>query len=385
MRKYYLLFILSVLFLLQTTNVFSATEITGTVVAKRGDTVKVEFQAHKDAMPKTGDMVDLSIELVPGTITPVGNGKVIEVDKNSIWVQTSNDKPDLKMKAVIHATGTPGAAPISKQDDSTNENGKDGSGNKTTPEIIDTGPQKTENKNNLNKVHPCDELAAAPYDDQRIGPSVNAEAMNPARAIVACKDAVKQYPNTPRFLFQLGRAYDVNKQYHNAFKYYQQAAELSYIVAQYQLFSLYFHGLGIPPDERAAFIWARKAAKQGYAPAQADVGYLYTNGKGIGQDYAEAVKWYRKAAEQNNSMAQFNLGRIYEKGKGVGQDYVEAVKWYRKAAEQNNHKAQTNLGWMYEKGKGIKKNMQEAIRWYKNAASQGSERAKYNLERLGND
>ena len=85
--------------------------------------------------------------------------------------------------------------------------------------------------------HLCDELAAHPWDNQRlgIGPAAESSSIKADQAIAACQDAVNEYPQTSRFLFQLGRSYDAKKQYHDALKYYQQAIEHNYVAAQYHL------------------------------------------------------------------------------------------------------------------------------------------------------
>jgi hypothetical protein len=82
------------------------TEIAGTVVARRNESVKVEFKQHKIAGPKSGDKVKFST-LLQGIKVGAGTGEVTEVDGKIAWVKTSDDRPKPKMNAVIHATGTP--------------------------------------------------------------------------------------------------------------------------------------------------------------------------------------------------------------------------------------------------------------------------------------
>ena len=50
----------------------------------------------------------------------------------------------------------------------------------------------------------------------------------------------------------------------------------------------------------------QQAAEQGNADAQCHLGWCYYNGQGVTKDFQEAVKWYRKAAEQGNAKGQNN-------------------------------------------------------------------------------
>ena len=110
--------------------------------------------------------------------------------------------------------------------------------------------------------------------------------MNSALAIPACEAAVRQYPNSSRLAYQLGRAY-------------YKANNFDAALAQ-----------------------LRKPTDQGYAVAQTTLGVMYENGYGVPQDYAQAVAWYRKAADQGLAVAQVNLGVMYKNGHGVPQDYA---------------------------------------------------------------
>ena len=52
-------------------------------------------------------------------------------------------------------------------------------------------------------------------------------------------------------------------------------------------------------------------AEKGNPEAQYNVGWNYFHGEGVPQDNKEALKWYRLAAEQGHAKAQFNLGGRY--------------------------------------------------------------------------
>ena len=154
---------------------------------------------------------------------------------------------------------------------------------------------------------------------------------------------MRQYPDSPRLVFQLGRAYSKNNDFVAAPIQYRKAAERGYPPAQYGLGVAYANGQGVSQDYVQAIGWYRTSAEQGYAPAQYGLGVAYSNGQGVSQDYAAARTWYRKAGDQGNVYAQVNLAFMYEQGQGGPQDLTAAATWYRKAAEQGNELAKNKL------------------------------------------
>gem|GEM_PF-3086413 len=102
----------------------------------------------------------------------------------------------------------------------------------------------------------------------------------------------------------------------SAFKTFQPLAEQGDAVAQNNIGIMYFHGQGVPKDERKAFEWLNKAAQQGDADAQDALFAMYYEGKGVKQDRAKAEAWLRKAAAQGLSRAQKTLKELFGDGKG---------------------------------------------------------------------
>jgi hypothetical protein len=164
--------------------------------------------------------------------------------------------------------------------------------------------------------------------------------VNTNLAVPACESAVRDYPNTPRFIFQLGRSYHQAHKFGAAVVQYQKATDLGFVLAQVSLGFMFEQGLGVPQDYAQAVSWCRRAADQENAAGQYFLGLAYQNGHGVPQDYAQAVAWLRKAADQGSAPAQYSLGAAYETGHGVPQDYAQAFAWYRKAADQSYAPAQ---------------------------------------------
>ena len=114
----------------------------------------------------------------------------------------------------------------------------------------------------------CDTYAASPFEPQPEVITVPFAQVNPALAVPACEVAVRQYPNSIRLAFQLGRAYQKANNFTAALEQYRKAAAQNYALAQNNLGVMYENGLGVPKDIQQAIAWYRKAAEQGLPPAQ---------------------------------------------------------------------------------------------------------------------
>ena len=183
----------------------------------------------------------------------------------------------------------------------------------------------------------------------------------------------------PYSLWLRGKDAYYKKEYKEAFRFFEQSANLGYAEAQDMVGTCYYFGEGVEKNYAEAIKWYRKAAEQEWAPAIFSLGCCYARGEGVAIDKPESVRLYRKAAELGHATAQFNLGNDYYFGEGVEKDYTEAFKWFKKAAEQNQKEAMYNLGVCYEYGEGVAMNYSEALKWYRKAANQGHADAQFNL------
>ena len=94
-------------------------------------------------------------------------------------------------------------------------------------------------------------------------------------------------------------------------------------------------------DKKKVFESTKAKAVGGDAEAQSNLGLMYYHGDGVPEDDKEAVKWYRKAAEQGDAEAQYNLGLMYDKGEGVLEDSVTAYAWCNIAAVNGHELAKS--------------------------------------------
>jgi TPR repeat protein len=156
----------------------------------------------------------------------------------------------------------------------------------------------------------CDKYAASDTDPSAKAPGVPLEKVDPALAVPACAAAVRQFPNNPRLVFQLGRAHRTADNFHLALEYYRKAAEQNYAAAQNSLGYAYAHGQGVPADDQQAIAWYRKAADQGSATAQNNLGIMYLKGQGVPRNTQQAFAWFGKAADQGLAAAQSNLDAL---------------------------------------------------------------------------
>lgn len=146
--------------------------------------------------------------------------------------------------------------------------------------------------------------------------------------------------------------------------------------SQTELGCCYSEGVGVARDYGQAVKWYQAAAEQNYARAQYLIGMCCHQGNGVERNDQVAVEWFRKAAEQGHPEAQYQLGKCYENGYGVRQIKKVAAEWYRAAAEQGYAEAQYALGLCYYYGDGVRESNRAAGEWFRKAAEQGHEKAK---------
>lgn len=118
-------------------------------------------------------------------------------------------------------------------------------------------------------------------------------------------------------------------------------------LAQYRLGMMYYHGNGVPEDEKQAIFWWKKAAAQGYAEAMFQLGSAFLFGsqtaRFVPDPDREAATWYFQAASAGHAEAQYHLGLLFLAGKGVIDNREEAARWLRKAASQGHPEAKKAL------------------------------------------
>lgn len=160
--------------------------------------------------------------------------------------------------------------------------------------------------------------------------------------------------------------YGVKIDYPTAAKFYQQAADQKFAIAQYYLGFCYQSGCGVNRVPRTAIEHFQQAASQGLAVAQTALGDCYhtlivldkevNNRSAVKQYYAQGIAYYRLAAAQGLAEAQLRLGSCYDSGIGVDQNNQKALEFYQQAANQDLPEALGALSWIYLFGRlGVQK------------------------------
>jgi TPR repeat protein len=269
----------------------------------------------------------------------------------------------------------------------------------------------------------CDRLAANREDPWRPKgvTGVWFYQLDTVAALAACNNAMRQYPDVARFIYEAGRVAQVEKDFGLAARLFEKAASLGYVASYVNLGILYYQGAGVTRDYAAARSWYEKAIAANDPLGFNQVGFLYETGNGATKDFAEAAKYYQKAASAGVAIAMVNLGRLYLEGNGVAKDQgrarnlfetatatgepaamrmlgilyqrgitvqkdtTQAKNWYEKAAAGMDSAAMNNLGWMYEQGDGVPKDLAQAKTWYEKAAYFSNSQAMANLGNLYRD
>lgn len=117
------------------------------------------------------------------------------------------------------------------------------------------------------------------------------------------------------------------------------AAERGNSNAQVNLGNLYLHGLGVPQNDQAAFLWYERAALQGNAIAEAKLAVLYYHGLGTPENRPRAAEWFQKAGDQGDPHAALVLAEMKLSGDGIPQNRVEAYLWFSIAEELGHEEA----------------------------------------------
>ncbi|KAI9503038.1 hypothetical protein BX070DRAFT_192563 [Coemansia spiralis] len=126
-----------------------------------------------------------------------------------------------------------------------------------------------------------------------------------------------------------------------------------------------------------------KAARLGSVDAQYLLGYLFEFGEhGFPVDPQSSTHYYQLAAEQDNAKAQMALSGWYlSGGQGVPIDDRLAFDWGHRAAQQGLTRAMYAMGYYYEMGIGCDKDIGRAREWYEKAAAAGSDEARERLSK----
>jgi len=150
------------------------------------------------------------------------------------------------------------------------------------------------------------------------------------------------------------------KNFLEAYRLFQKAAEAGNVEALYQIARMYSagdygkvflrheRGDREVPDLLAAYDYYKRAAEKGYAPAQLALGLIYFHGRGVSRDYTLALYNFQLSAAGNSPEAMVWLSSLLVNNQVVSQvDPVASRKWLEKAAELGYPDAQFRLASLF--------------------------------------
>lgn len=111
--------------------------------------------------------------------------------------------------------------------------------------------------------------------------------------------------------------------------------------SQYQLGMFYKTGGAASKNYAEALKWLERAANGGEVNARYTLGLMYKNGTGALQNFELAFKWFELAASQNHAQAQYNVALMHKNGIGVPVNIVKAYMWANLASAQGLSGAET--------------------------------------------
>lgn len=201
-------------------------------------------------------------------------------------------------------------------------------------------------------------------------------------------------------------AYEKGEYFHAMLLWEKQALNGN-AIAQYNLATLHYKGLGTPKDPFEAFKWYRVSALTGNNIAMFRIGMMYLKGDGIEKNCESAFKWIKKSNENSYQEATFQLGKMYYHAKCAKRDYVKALEAFEQYYDIISKKNISNteiinlekydvkkrmletrnyikdifyqLGYLHFMGDGFIQNTKKALEYWEKAAEEGHKQALFSL------
>ena len=171
----------------------------------------------------------------------------------------------------------------------------------------------------------------------------------------------------------------IEKDLERASFYFNIAAEMNNVEAQYRLALFYFHGFHFEVDKGRAMEYFCSAAKEGHSPSQYYLGLCYLHGIVVDKDLPTAFHFFEFAAASNFPPALFQMALCYQYSLGVPADLRKAFEMLEKAAALGFVNAENQLGGFYFFGLGVEKNYDKAFLLFERAAEKNHSEAQSNV------
>ncbi|HBG82885.1 MAG TPA: hypothetical protein DDX00_03735 [Acinetobacter radioresistens] len=187
------------------------------------------------------------------------------------------------------------------------------------------------------------------------------------------------------YLTQVGKGVTKNEQ--QALKYYQQASEKGYVVADYVLANNYVTGgLGLPKDEKKAREYLEKASNAGFDDATVQLAVaLFSENKPASDQ--QALKRLDPLIKKN-SMPAIHTKALYDISTGIKNKQEtkvnQGLQSIQNLAKKGYMPALMAVGNMLANGTIVQQNLPEAQKIFSALAQQNVPRAKESLDTVNN-
>lgn len=224
-------------------------------------------------------------------------------------------------------------------------------------------------------VNKCDELAAEPFDIQGVSEGVLPNEIAMPAAKEACRQAVAQHPDIPRFKYEYGRTLYAEGDFSGAVGQFQAAYDEGHVRAGYMLGRFRQLGVGVERDPAKAIPYFEAGTKKGDPYAQYSLAKALIAGNGVRQDVDRGMKLLTSAAEAGHTYAMNQLGFEYRNGNHAKQDLARAVSFFEKSVNRGDVWGMVNLGLLYRDGKGVDRDAARARDLFEQAEKGGQPEA----------
>lgn len=271
----------------------------------------------------------------------------------------------------------------------------------------------------------CDREAGDALDLQGVGFFRWPNEIDPAAALAACADAAAARPDTPRFVYQFGRAQLANRDVEGAYRSFRAAAEAGHVRALNALatllsapqidrdlvaipfdpdeaaalrergiaagdpFAMHSHGLrllrdgGTRADRERGFELLDRAAEMGHTFSMNELGAQFLRPDSDLYQPERGLTYLNVSSGRNDIYGHHNLGIVALLGlDGNPPDYPRARDFFLRAAEGGHPASPGSLGRMYVRGQLGAPDLVQALRWYDEALRRGDAAAGANAAEI---
>jgi TPR repeat protein len=217
------------------------------------------------------------------------------------------------------------------------------------------------------EVNQCDTRAAEPLDIQAVTEGVFPNDIDADAALAACRQAVEDFPDVPRFAFQLGRVHFARGEFEAALRNIRKAVDGGHVRAGQFLGRLYQLGAAVELAPEKAIPLFEAAADRGDPYAQYSLGRALMDGRGVKTDLKRGIELLNRAVESGHTYALNQLGAEYLYGRRIAKDVERAHVMFEDSAARGDVWGEVNLALLYRDGVVVQKDPERAYKLFEDA------------------